>query len=95
MVPQWGPANQKKRRCKISDKVKNEKHSERYGFEYGGLNAYKCTNELLQNSSFNRDLWGNRIITQLIPIINTSVCKVSFIPVCFELSGIVITPFGS
>ena len=49
----------------------------------------------IQNSSFNRDLWGNRIITQFIPTANTSVCEPSFNPVCVALFGIIITTCGS
>ena len=44
-TPQLGPAPQKKRNVKISNEIKNKNHLERCGFEYGGIYAYKCTNE--------------------------------------------------
>ena len=35
----------RKGNVKIFDEVKNENNLERCGFEYGGIYAYKCTNE--------------------------------------------------
>ena len=35
----------RKGNVKIFDEVKNDNHLERCGFEYGGIYAYKCTNE--------------------------------------------------